>query len=56
MLWLLQMLLWGHIHKWTETDRIPLAGEGFDGRAGRIGTVVYCTCEKCGQPTRFKLR
>ena len=55
MLALLQLLLVGHVHIWKEDDRFPLIGEGFDGSRGPIGYVVYCKCEKCGAPKRFRL-
>ena len=49
---LIQFLLFGHTHRWVETDRVPLVESR---NSIPFGKVVYCTCSICGKPTRFKL-
>lgn len=51
MVRLLQLLIFGHVHKWRETNRVRLSMQD----SGDTGTRVYCTCETCGEPRKFDL-
>lgn len=51
MLRLLELLIFGHIHKWEETKRVRVADH--DGTV--IGYAVFCRCTKCGIHKRFNL-
>lgn len=50
MLRLLQMLFFGHVHKWEELSRHQLS-DNFGSR----GMRVICFCKHCGKPKKFDL-
>jgi hypothetical protein len=51
MLRLLQILIYGHIHEWEETERFTLTNNKTP-----IGITIMARCVKCGLPKRFDLR
>ena len=54
MLLLLQLIIFGHVHKWETKSEHPLF-ENKDSVAP-YGKVIYCECEKCGIHRRFDLK
>ena len=50
MLRLLQWLLFGHVHKWVEKNRMRL-----DTDFGAVGVRVISECEHCGKFRKFDL-
>jgi hypothetical protein len=55
MMRLLELLIFGHVHKWKEDKRFALTGPNWNGERATIGEKVHCTCEICGKPKAFKL-
>ncbi len=59
MLWLLQILAFGHVHKWKEIDRQKLTvvtkmGSHKDDLTS-VGQRVFTVCEKCGAQKKWDL-
>lgn len=53
MLWLLKVLVLGHVHKWKEVSRGPLE-EHSDGFVSK-GVRVFTVCETCGAQKKWDL-
>jgi hypothetical protein len=50
MIWLLQMLILGHVHKWKEVSREPIGRYSKDvQRVLPVHDRIEYLCEKCGK-------
>jgi hypothetical protein len=50
MIWLLQMLILGHVHKWKEVDRKQISRYNkYMKQTVQVGDRIEYLCEKCGK-------
>jgi len=47
MIWLLQRLFFGHVHKWKIITQAPMTS-GWDAKNRILGIRYTVQCEKCG--------
>lgn len=50
MIWLLKMLIFGHVHKWKEVSREPIGRYSKDlSQSVHTHDRIEYLCEKCGK-------
>lgn len=55
MIWLLQKLIFGHVHKWKTIEQADIYKEGAKDGERRLGMVFIQKCEACGTVIRRDL-
>ena len=57
MIRLLQLLIWGHVHKWKRTRNVDIYSHDYEGVRSEMptGRIAECECETCGVPKAFSL-
>lgn len=48
MIKLLELLMYGHVHKWATIEKREIYGETWARERGCIGISYTLRCEKCG--------